>query len=81
MISDRAFADAAKGAADRKKATQAIARYVSLHPHNLAEKTEVMVEHFRQFTKKKIGGKAKAMVVTRWRTCCQQGRLALDFLR
>ncbi|QDT48923.1 Type I restriction enzyme R protein [Symmachiella dynata] len=52
---------------DRKKATQAIARYVSLHPHNLAQKTEVMIEHFRNFTLKKIGGKAKAMVVTRSR--------------
>ena len=52
---------------DRKKATQAIARYVSLHPHNLAQKTQVMVEHFRNFTCKRIGGRAKAMVVTRSR--------------
>jgi type I restriction enzyme R subunit len=37
---------------------------MSLHPHNLAQKTEVMVEHFRQIVAKKIGGKAKAMVVT-----------------
>jgi type I restriction enzyme R subunit len=52
---------------DRAKATQAAARFVSLHPHNLAQKTEVMVEHFRNFTAKKIGGKAKAMLVTRSR--------------
>ncbi len=52
---------------DRKRATQAIARFVSLHPHNLAQKTEVMVEHFRLFTSKKIGGRAKAMLVTRSR--------------
>ena len=37
---------------------------VTLHPYNLAQKTEVMIEHFRQVTMKKIGGKAKAMVVT-----------------
>lgn len=49
---------------NKKKAARAIARFVSLHPHNLAQKTEVMVEHFRQITAKKIGGKAKAMVVT-----------------
>jgi type I restriction enzyme R subunit len=49
---------------NKKKATRAIARFVSLHPHNLAQKTEVIVEHFRQVTIKKIGGKAKAMVVT-----------------
>lgn len=52
---------------DRKKAVQAIARYVSLHPHNLAQKTEVMIEHFRHFSRQKIGGRAKAMVVTRSR--------------
>jgi len=49
---------------NKKKASKAIARFVSLHPHNLAQKTEVMVEFFRQITQKKIGGKAKAMVVT-----------------
>lgn len=49
---------------NKKKASRAIARFVSLHPHNLSQKTEVMVEHFRQVTSKKIGGKAKAMVVT-----------------
>jgi len=49
---------------NKKKASRAIARFVSLHPYNLAQKTEVMIEHFRQITSKKIGGKAKAMVVT-----------------
>jgi type I restriction enzyme R subunit len=49
---------------NKKKAVKAIGRFASLHPTNLAQKTEVMVEHFRQVTMKKIGGKAKAMVVT-----------------
>jgi len=49
---------------DKRKAAHALARFMSLHPHNIAQKTEVMVEHFRQFTMHKIGGKAKAMVVT-----------------
>jgi type I restriction enzyme R subunit len=49
---------------NKKKASRAIARFVSLHPHNLAQKTEIIVEHFRQVTMKKIGGKAKAIVVT-----------------
>lgn len=49
---------------DKKKAGRAIARFVSLHPHNLSQKTEVMVEHFKQIVMKKIGGQAKAMVVT-----------------
>jgi type I restriction enzyme R subunit len=63
---------------DRKKATQAVARFVSLHPHNLAQKTEVMVEHFRGFTRKKIGGKAKAMLVTRSRLHAVRYKQAFD---
>lgn len=49
---------------NKRKAAKAIGRFASFHPHILAQKTEVMVEHFRQITMKKIGGKAKAMVVT-----------------
>ena len=33
-------------------------------PTHLAQKTEVMVEHFRTHVRHKIGGRAKAMVVT-----------------
>src|SRR5215831_17414147 len=39
-------------------------RLASFHPHNLAQKSEVMIEHFRAFTRHRIGGRAKAMVVT-----------------
>ena len=49
---------------ERKKAAQALARFMKLHSYNIAQKTEVMVEHFQAFTRHKIGGKAKAMVVT-----------------
>ncbi len=49
---------------ERKKAAQALARFLKLHPHNIAQKTEVMVEHFETVTRHKIGGRAKAMVVT-----------------
>jgi type I restriction enzyme R subunit len=63
---------------ERARATQAVARFVSLHPHNLAQKTEVMVEHFRHFTRKQIGGKAKAMVVTRSRLHAVRYKLAFD---
>ncbi len=49
---------------ERKKAARALARFMRLHPHNIAQKTEVMVEHFNTVTRHKIGGKAKAMVVT-----------------
>lgn len=49
---------------NKGKASKAIGRFIALHPHNLRQKTEVMVEHFRNVTAKKIGGQAKAMVVT-----------------
>lgn len=63
---------------DEKKAKRAIARFMSLHPHNLAQKTEIMVEHYRRFTSKKIAGKAKAMVVTRSRLHAVRYKQAFD---
>jgi type I restriction enzyme, R subunit len=48
----------------RKKASRALARTLTFHEVNLRMKTEVMVEHFRTHVKHKIGGRAKAMVVT-----------------
>ncbi len=49
---------------ERKKAAKALARFLDLHAYNLGQKTEVMVEHFRTHVRHKIGGRAKAMVVT-----------------
>ena len=46
------------------KAARALARFMRLHPHNIAQKTEVVVEHFQAVTRHRIGGRAKAMVVT-----------------
>jgi type I restriction enzyme, R subunit len=63
---------------DRAKATKALTRYVSLHPHNIAQKTEIMVEHFRSVTRHKIGGKAKAMVVTSSRLHAVRYKHAFD---
>jgi len=47
-----------------RKTAKALTRFLSLHPHNLRQKTEIIIEHFRSFTKSKIGGRAKAMIVT-----------------
>ncbi|QDK81271.1 type I restriction endonuclease subunit R [Spirosoma sp. KCTC 42546] len=49
---------------ERKQAARSLARFLRLHPHNIAQKTEIMVEHFHAATRHKIGGHAKAMVVT-----------------
>lgn len=48
----------------KSQANKALGKYMSLHPHNLAQKTEVIVEHFRSQVQHKIGGRAKAMLVT-----------------
>ncbi len=46
------------------KAIKTIKRYEELHPHNLEQKAAIIVETFRDITKKKIGGRGKMMVVT-----------------
>ena len=46
------------------QANKALGKYMSLHPHNLAQKTEIIIEHFRSQVKNRIGGRAKAMLVT-----------------
>jgi type I restriction enzyme, R subunit len=62
----------------RSKAAKAIARFVELHPHNIAQKVEIIIEHFRNHTRHKIGGRAKAMVVTRSREHAVKYKLAFD---
>ena len=63
---------------ERKKAARALARFLRLHPHNIAQKTEVMVEHFQSTTRHKIGGRAKAMVVTGSRLEAVRYKLSFD---
>lgn len=63
---------------NKKKAARAVARFVSLHPTNLSQKTEVIIEHFRQITSKKIGGLAKAMVVTSSRLHAVRYKMEFD---
>lgn len=49
---------------DTVSGVKAIRNYETLHPHNISQKTTIMLEHFINVTRHKIGGKAKAMVVT-----------------
>lgn len=48
----------------KKQANKALGKYLALHPHNLRQKAEIIIEHFRTNVAHKIGGKAKAMLVT-----------------
>ena len=62
---------------DPGKAGAAIARFITLHDYNLSQKAGIIVEHFREHIARKIGGKAKAMVVTSSRKHAVRMTLAL----
>ncbi|EPS1220008.1 type I restriction endonuclease subunit R [Campylobacter upsaliensis] len=49
---------------DKKKANAKLRAYVTNHIATIEKKATIMIEHFFQNIYKKIGGKAKAMVVT-----------------
>ena len=63
---------------EKKPAAKALARFLSFHPYNLAQKTEVMIEHFQTFARHKIGAKAKAMVVAGSRLHAVRYKQAFD---
>ena len=45
-------------------AKKQIARFIELHETNIAQRVEVIVEHFRAVVMNELGGMAKAMVIT-----------------
>jgi len=49
---------------DAKKAHKKLRRFVELHEHAIRKKAEIMIDHFHRHTARKIGGQARAMVVT-----------------
>ncbi len=46
------------------EAKRQIARFIELHDTNIAQRVEVIIEHFRTSVMQELGGKAKAMVIT-----------------
>ncbi len=59
-------------------AKRQIARFIELHDTNIAQRIEVIVEHFRQCVMSELGGKAKAMVVTASREGAVKYQKALE---
>ena len=51
---------------DTRKAQRKLRRYVESHDHAVRQKAEIMVDHFHEqvIARRKIGGQARAMVVT-----------------
>lgn len=65
---------------DKKKAQKKLKIYVESHEHAIKKKTKLMVDHFLKnvIHKKRIGGKAKAMMVTSSRKNAVQYKKAFD---
>ncbi len=63
---------------ERSEAMKGIMRWVRLHPYNISQKVQVVVEHFRENVAPMLNGKAKAMVVVASRVEAVRWQLAIE---
>ena len=63
---------------ERSAALKGIMGWVRLHPYNISQKVQVVVEHFRELVAPLLNGKAKAMVVVGSRLEAVRWQLAID---
>ena len=63
---------------EKSAAVKGIMRWVRLHPYNIAQKVQIVVEHFRENVAPLLNGKAKAMVVLGSRLEAVRWQLAID---
>ncbi|MGY1829006.1 type I restriction endonuclease subunit R [Geodermatophilus sp. SYSU D01180] len=63
---------------DPKVATRKIMRFANLHPSNVGQKVEIIVEHFRANVAHLLDGHAKAMVVTDSRQAAVRYKIETD---
>ncbi|MEB8522992.1 type I restriction endonuclease subunit R, partial [Acidithiobacillus ferriphilus] len=63
---------------DRSTAVKSIMGWVRLHPYNIAQKVQIVVEHFRQYVSPLLSGNAKAMVVVASRLEAVRWKLAIE---
>lgn len=63
---------------ERSAATKGIMQWVRLHPYNISQKVQIVVEHFRENVQPLLDGKAKAMVVLASRKEAVRWKLAVD---
>lgn len=63
---------------DRAAAMKGVMGWVKLHPYNIAQKVQVVVEHYREHVAPLLNGKAKAMVVVSSRKEAVRWKLAID---
>ena len=60
------------------EAKRQIARFVDLHETNIAQRIEVIIEHFRTTVMSELGGQAKGMVITASREAAVKYRQAFE---
>jgi type I restriction enzyme R subunit len=65
-------------AVERSEAMKGLMRWVRLHPHNIAQKVQIVVEHFRENVAPLLAGQARAMVVVGSRVEAVRWQLAID---
>lgn len=63
---------------ERSTALKGIMSWVRLHPYNIAQKVQIVVEHFREYVAPLLSGQAKAMVVVGSRIEAVRWQLAID---
>jgi type I restriction enzyme R subunit len=63
---------------ERAAAMKGIMGWVRLHPYNIAQKVEIVVEHFREFVAPLLSGRAKAMVVVGSRVEAVRWQMAIE---
>ena len=63
---------------DKRKAEYLLKSFVELHTHAIGEKVKICIEHFAAQVQNAIGGKAKAMIVTRSRLHAVRYKIAVD---
>lgn len=63
---------------ESKKARVKLNQWVRLHDYNIAQKVQVIVEHFKEKVMGLLGGQAKAMVVTSSRKEAVRYKLGMD---
>ncbi|MBL8735394.1 MAG: type I restriction endonuclease subunit R, partial [Planctomycetes bacterium] len=63
---------------ERRAALKKIMGWVRLHPYNIAQKVQIVVEHFRANVAPLLEGKAKAMVVVGSRQEAVRWKLAIE---
>lgn len=63
---------------EKSAAMKGIMRWVRLHPYNISQKVQIVVEHFRENVAPLLDGKAKAMVVLASRLEAVRWQRAID---